>query len=390
MIGNQTAIEVSGRVPLSPEEHFDLRLKGDARLELLEPAFEDAGLAGSASADLQLRGTAQELELVGEAVLREAEGTFQGLHLSEVRADIEGSAGRVLLRSLTGKLLGGEFRLQGELPLSSAPSSGTNRLQFDVTELDVAELLSQNTDAASKPILKLSAFGTLETPTLSGTALRGSGTISRLEAGSSQLIISNPEPAAWSLAAGRLELPALRLVREGTDLRIGMTASLREGDRAWEASLRGNLDNALVNPLLGDFGLVIAGGTELDLIARSATEGFVLEGSGSLREARVVIREPPLVLSDLRGDLRFEGRRITLTGMSAEAGGGRVEGSGTFDLLGHVDLSLSADSVRLNYPEGLRSEQSGSFRLSGGRDSYLLSGDLRLLQSLYNGDLTLQ
>ena len=394
LIGNQTAIAVSGRIPLRADEEFDLRLRGDARLELLAPAFEGVELAGRASADLHLRGPLDRLDLAGDVAIQEAESTIHGVHLSDVSASVEGSAGRVQLRSLTGRLLGGEFRMQGELPLPSAQSSDMTRLQFDITELDMAGLLfaewdeRDEWDDASKPVLKVSASGSLEAPTLSVAALSGSGAISRIEAGFGPLAIANAEPAAWSLAMGRLELPELRLAEGDTDLRIGMIATLAESDLAWEATIRGRADNELLNPLIGADGVVVSGTTELDLGARSTPEGFLFEGTGSLRETRVVVREPPLVFSDVRGEMRFEDQRITLAGVSAEVGGGRIEGSGTIDALGPIDLSLAAESVRLNYPEGLRSTQSGSFRLSGGPETYLLSGDISLLQSLYNRDVT--
>lgn len=395
-VGTGTAIAVAGRVSLTADEGFDLRLKGAARLELLEPAFAGVGLAGQASVDLHLLGSLDELELFGDVTLEGAQGTFHGSRLSEITGRIEGDAHRIFLQSLTGKLLGGTFRLQGELPLPSAQTPEPHRLQFEITQFDLAELLPEREDYAADPILRFSASGFLETPRLSGSAIRGSGTISGIRAGLGELEIGNDEPATWSMEAGRLALPRLRLEGGQTDLRARAAVRLTEEGFAWEASLQGSLDNALVNPLLGAAGdIVISGTTEVDLNVRSAPEGPRFDGNGSFEGAQVVIREPPLVFSNIRGKMRFEDQEIALSGITADVGGGKVEGSGTIalaglDALGPMDLELSADSVRLLYPEGMRSEQSGSFRFSGGPDRFLLSGDLRLLQSLFSRDLTLE
>jgi outer membrane protein insertion porin family len=390
LVGNLTAIAIAGRVPLRSDQEFDLRLRGDARLELLEPAFEDAAPAGRASADLHVRGTLDQLDLAGDVSIEEGEGTIHGVNLRDVNARIEAGAGRVRLQSLTGKVLDGEFHIEGELPLPSALSSETTRLEFEVTDVDLARVLPEEEEPTSPPTLKITASGSFETPSASLLAVIGSGSISRIEAGFGELTISNPEPATWSLAAGRFELPELRLTEAETDVRIGMTANLTENDVSWEASLVGRVDNALVNPLVGSESVVASGTTALDLRARGTSEDFYLAGTGTLRDARLVLREPPLAFSNLSGEMQFEGQRITLSELAAEVGGGRVEGSGTIDLPGVVDLRLTAESVRLNYPEGLRSEQSGSFRLSGGPESYLLSGDLWLNQSLFNEELTLE
>lgn len=390
LIGDGTAIAINGRVPLAPDQAFDLRLRGDARLELLAPALEAAEPAGRASADLHLQGTLDQLDLTGDIDLDEAGAVIYGIRLDDVSATLDLDTDRVRLPSLSGRALGGNFHVEGVLPVSSPQPAETTRLQFEVTEIDLARLVFEDDETTSQPKLRVTTSGAFETRSLSLDALVGSGSVSRVEAGIGELTLTNPAAATWRLADGRFELPELRLTEAETDVGIRLVATLTEDDVAWEASLSGRLDNALANPLVAAEGIVLAGATTLDLRAQGTSEDFRLGGTGAFEDARVVVREPPLVFSNLQGDLRFDEERITLEGLTAEVGGGRVEGSGTIDLDGVIDLSLEADSVRLSYPEGLRSEQSGSFRLSGGPEDYFLSGDLWVLQSLFHGELTLE
>ncbi|HXV64439.1 MAG TPA: translocation/assembly module TamB domain-containing protein [Vicinamibacteria bacterium] len=354
LVGEDTAVGLEGVIPLSPAGRVDLDARGAVRLDLLNLWFPEAELAGRANASLHVEGILTEPEWNGDLEIDDARGKLGELEIAGGRLTIEG-------RRAPPDPVDIRFRAEGVVARTKAAEA---ELTFfgEVTSED-----AQN----------------LET-------LMGQGSLERVRIRGPELEIENDGPAQWRLESGTARIDGLRFGN------LSLAAEARPFDESveWSAQVDGTLDHALVNPFVSELGLTYSGTTSLSLTATGRGGEITLGGDGSWSGARLVLQDPPLVFSNVTGALSLDGSTIVLETLTADTGGGKVSASGNVVLSGaslaNVDLTAQASSVRLSYPEGLRSELDGSIHLTGGGERLRLTGEVDLSRAVFSRDIDIQ
>ena len=395
LVGRDTAIAIKGRIPLSTASTFDLQLYGDAKLTLVNQLLEAVELEGHASLDLHLSGSRDEPNPIGELRIDNGAVTWNGICGSGLTAIVTAREGRAYLQEASGSLLGGTFQMSGESPLPYPSVERSALFNLEVEDVDLAELSVSLDDSAIQPLALVSANGTLEARGLELSQIRGSGNIVMLLTSIGDIIIENETPFPWSFENNRLTLHELHAVGGDTALDIDLTAELKDEAWAWRSSLRGTFDNVFLNPLIRTWDAALSGTTRIDLLIEGIDEVPTFVGAGQIENAGFALREPPLVLNHLSGEVQFSGKTLRLVDITADAGGGTAQSSGqveigSFSELASLDLELAGDSIRLNYPDGMRSRLSGTLRLRGKPGLFLLSGDIRMDDALFDRTITLE
>ncbi len=388
LIGEDTAIGIDGVVPLSRDGGVVLHARGASRLELLRPWFPELEPAGRANVDVRVEGALPDPWLRGELSVEEASVRFGELLVENVEALFNWSDTAVLLEKLSGETLGGRFRVTGELPPGLIDPSAPVRLRFEATDLEPPGLVSSEGD------LRLDVEGELRGSGADLSDWEGSGTLRKARFEFRGLEIANEAPSPWVMENGRLLLSDLRMTHGETRLALGAEVSMEE-PISWTARASGKIDHAVSRIFLDELGLDFSGATDLDVSAeKKGDEPLKLAGRGMFTNARLAMRNPPIAFGNVSGEIALAGSTISLTRLTADAGGGKVEAEGTLTLdgvsLGDVDLRARARSVRLNYPEGLRSEMNGALRLHGRPDRLRLEGDAELARALLSRDISVE
>jgi outer membrane protein insertion porin family len=395
LVATDSILSVSGRVPLVPDERFDLSIRGEARLELLRAWLEEYDIQGEASLDLGIKGLRTAPAANGMLHVDLGAMTWQGIRATDISLLLEAKEDTLQLREMSGRLLDGTIQLSAEWPFFRPVVARTAKLTFAASEIDLGQLI-QTQDSAIRPLLRVSAKGSIQLPELGPETFVGSGEIHQLQTSLGDLALRNEAPVGWSIDNGRVVLTGLHVVGGETDLLVDAAADVTSANAGWQLNLRGVLDDRFVDPLLmSTADATLSGTTHLDLMLKHTSEGPRLDGVGSWDQSRLVLRDPPLVLTNFEGEARFEGKTVTLANLQAEAEGGSVRGAAVIELaalqeLSAVELELAASSISLPYPEGMQSRVSGDLRLVGSPERYLLSGEVRLLEGLYQRELTLE
>ena len=246
-------------------------------------------------------------------------------------------------------------------------------------------------DATYDTRARIVASGRFQWSSIDPSSWRGEGLLERFEG-----VVSGIELAArsapWSLADGELSLPSVELSTGGTTLELGGTIG-GPAPWTWSGRARGTIDGSALAPLLQENGAGLSGAVRIDVTGSSTAEPPI-EGTISLTNARLSLREPPAILTGLDVELRIRGDEVELARLAANTGGGTISGEGKLRLDGttiaSADLGLTADAVRLSYPEGLRSLVDGRLRLSGAGDELTLSGDISLDRAVLSRDINLE
>ncbi len=391
LVGEDTAIGIDGIVPLSRDGSVVLHARGASRLELLRPWFPESELSGRANVDIRVEGALPDPWLRGELSLEGASARFGEIRVEKVEARANWSDRALVLEALSGETLGGRFKVSGELPPQLLDASAPARIRFEATDLQPLSLAGTLEGAD----LRIAVDGELQG---SGTDLslwQGRGSIRSVRFGTRGFEIANEAPGSWSFESGRLLVSDFRMASGETRLVLESEVQPFPGPLTFRARASGRVDHEFSRLFLQDLGLTLTGVTDLDLRAeKNGDEPLDLSGRGSFTNARLVVREPPIAFTNVAGEIELSGSSISITRLTADAGGGKIDAEGSLTLegvaLGNVDLRATARSVRLNYPEGLRSEVNGDFRLRGRPDRLRLTGDLDLARALLSRDISVE
>jgi translocation and assembly module TamB len=130
--------------------------------------------------------------------------------------------------------------------------------------------------------------------------------------------------------------------------------------------------------LLQGFGAGIksSGHVDMNIAARGSSSAPAIQGQLRVANAALSTGTLPMGFEGLNTEIQISGNRIEITQLAGTVGGGKVSASG-FMVYGSkpsFNLDLHASSVRVRYPEGLRSILNGDLQLNGTPQDSTLSG----------------
>ncbi len=198
-------------------------------------------------------------------------------------------------------------------------------------------------------------------------------------------------PVRFSLRDGVFELEELALVTGDSSLRVsGSVSGLATADPALAVRAMLDLDASLIPP--GLVNASVGGRLELDVTIDGPAAHPNVRGRGGLSSGFFQSRDFPLTLSDLDLRLELRDRTILVTDGKGLANGGLLSLAGRIDLgerpgVGRAALDAGLEGFRLNYPPGLITLSDGKVRLESDGLTWLLAGDIRILQGSFREDI---
>lgn len=196
-------------------------------------------------------------------------------------------------------------------------------------------------------------------------------------------VLRNDGPIEIDLDRHVAEIGSLRLRGDGTQLEVAGSVSLHDNTMDVRATGDANL-----GILQGFFrNLRSSGAASLSAGVTGTLAKPEFSGTATLTDGRIRYFPMPRSLDDINGTVSFDAGGIRLDGASATLGGGTVSFGGRIALEGFVpgEMSLTAtgERMRLNYPEGFRSEIDADLGLRGNIRSPLLTGTVTVRNAVY-------
>ena len=198
------------------------------------------------------------------------------------------------------------------------------------------------------------------------------------------LALHNAAPIVISLERGVVKVESARMVGQATDLSLSGTIDLQQKNPL-DLRVNGRFDLAS----LRDFNEDIYGSGFIDtsVTIRGALAEPQVAGRLEVKDATLNLAELPVVVSNTKGVILFDGARATIQSLSGESGGGKVTltgfaGYGGDTLVFH--LHATAEQLRVRYPEDFSTVVNASLSLAGTNDSSTLSGHITVLRTGFN------
>jgi translocation and assembly module TamB len=176
---------------------------------------------------------------------------------------------------------------------------------------------------------------------------------------------------------GLLVLNPAEIKGTQSDFRVQAKVPL-VGDAPIQASVDGTVDLHLVQMIEPDWSS--SGQFRISLNASGSRSHPSLQGQVQLVNAAVEPSNAPIGVYDLNATIRLAGGRAEIAQFNAKAGEGTIEASGSVAYTqGAVfNLALSADHVRIRYPEGVREVIDSNLTFTGSPESALIAGEVTI------------
>lgn len=267
--------------------------------------------------------------------------------------------------------------------------SGTGRVELN-DEMD-SELSFRVTDTSLDPYLRVMqpTFSPYTSAVASGTirvvgelynpdALRIDTNVEQVNLAFLDYKLRNQSPVRLSVEHNVLQVDALKMVGEDTELDLTGSVNLTDQSLALQANGAANL--AVLQGFLPD--IRSSGRAEVTARISGTAAAPIVAGNALLTNGRMRSLWFPHALEEVNGIATFDVAGVRLDGITARLGGGGVRFGGRIGMSGYqlseFDVTAVGEDMNLRYPEGMRSTVDATLALQGPAGAPLVTGTVNV------------
>jgi outer membrane protein assembly complex protein YaeT len=202
------------------------------------------------------------------------------------------------------------------------------------------------------------------------------------------------EDVVWSFGGFAAAVPgaAQTGIPGGGELTLTGSARFAPADKAnLDFTLKGDADLRILSAFAPT--VAVDGVAKVNIGIGGPPSAPVFSGRVDVADAEVLIRDPRIVLGDLKGTIAFDGRRVLFDSFTGTANGGALVLDGGFLLAGVRPvggaLTMQMQGAALEYPRGLQSENDALLILRPEGDRWTLTGDVIVARSVFNQPISI-
>jgi translocation and assembly module TamB len=251
----------------------------------------------------------------------------------------------------------------------------------DTTVLPVAALLAVYVPSLPEGLQgQMELHATAKGPLKDKSRMEAHLVIPKLNAEYQSLQIANTVPIRVNYAKSIVGLEPGEIRGTDTSLRFRGQVPL-EGTAPMTMTANGNINLRLLRLFSPD--LKSSGIVNVDVRGAGSPQNPSVAGQIRLQNASIATITAPLGLSNANGILDIGNDQVRISNFTGQVGGGDISAGGTIAYRPQLqfNLALNGKSVRLRYPEGLRTVLDSSLTLTGTRDAATVNGRV-LIDSL--------
>ncbi len=327
-------------------------------------------------------GTVEEPNL--KASVKLANVVVNGQHVGEAAIDAH-STGKTVYYTAKSTLVGTPIDANGQTELVG---NYETKAHVSIGPLDVGKPLALFQPGGLQATSNITGTIDVSGPAKTPMGLSGRAVFKDFNVTSSGLTFKAAEPLAIGLRNGLATLEAVHITGPDTDLRASGTAQVF-GATDPKTGAPNNKAGKLDVKATGSVSTTIAQTFDPDLVATGKVVFAVgavgtigdpaLNGNVQFQGVNLAVNGIPNGLTNLNGTLVFNQDRLNVQTLTAMTGGGQLKIGGflTYRNGIYADLTATMDVVRVRFG-GLSGTANANFRLQGGPQSALLSGNILL------------
>jgi translocation and assembly module TamB len=328
----------------------------------------NAQLTGTARASASGSGTLDNPQLTATVEIPQLQ--VQQTAVSAIKAQVD-VANRQAELSLTTSVSEAYLQAHATVSLTGAYDS---RAKIDSSRIPLGPLFAIWTPQMPQGLTgETEVHATLQGPLKDPSRLRAHLEIPLLTAAYQQLKIGNSGPIRADFANSVIVLQPSEIEGTETHLRISGRVPLNRLE-----SMNVNAQGSVNLRLLGmvDPDVKSAGVVDLEMQTSGGSQRPEIAGEIRIRDASLSTAAVPLGLEGLNGTLDLKDGQIRVTQLSGHMGGGElsVRGAVLYQPRLQFNLSLQGKSIRLRYPDGVRSILDSDLSLTGNLQEASVNG----------------
>jgi len=150
--------------------------------------------------------------------------------------------------------------------------------------------------------------------------------------------------------------------------------------------VQGNIDLQVAEMFMPD--LKSSGQLQFDLDSRRYGPGSNLNGQIRIVQANLHTLDSPVGLDNANGVINVTQTRLEIASFEGQMGGGAINATGAVVYRPSIQfqLGLSANNIRVRYPEGVRAIMASNLSLRGTTQSSLLTGQVKIERISFTPD----
>jgi translocation and assembly module TamB len=349
---------------------YKVRLKAPAivlqKLRLVQQ--KNLGIQGTVTISATGAGTFDDPQLTASIQLPKLE--VQQKSIVGVKADIQ-VANKQADLSIDSQIAQASVHARGHVALSgyyqSDASIDTSALPLDVLLATFSSSVPEGFSGQTE------VHATLKGPLKDKNQLEAHLVIPTLTASYQSLQIGAASPIRADYSHSVVTLQPSEINGTGTSFRVQGAVPI-DGKSAPSLTAQGSIDAhtfQIFAPALRSSGTIA-----LDIHASGTAASPRVAGQVRLQNIAFATDAAPLGVDKLNGTLNLDSEHVQISNLTGQVGGGQISvgGSITYRPKQQFDIALKADSVRLRYPDGLRSVLEGNLAWVGSAKASTLQG----------------
>ncbi|MGH9573888.1 MAG: translocation/assembly module TamB domain-containing protein [Candidatus Acidiferrales bacterium] len=354
-------------------QQYDLNLAGNGLALAKIPALQSrARIEGVANIQASGTGTLHDPQLEMKLSVPQLQAEGQTISNTMAQINVANQHAVVALQSTVAK---GSVEARGDIALTGDRYTTAT---VDIRALPIAAiaadfLSSQASKIGGQTEINLSVKGPLKSPSQMQAQLQ-IPTLT-LTYGTAQIGLARPLLANY--AGGTLTVAPSQIKGPGTNLTFGGTVPIKSA-AAYSLVADGSVDLGAIQQF--DPNVKAAGQVDIHIHSGGQLSKPTMQGELQVKNGEFTTESLPLGVDNLNAQINLSGNRADIANFSGTVGGGTVSARG-FATIGHgstFNLALNADSVRLRYPEGLRSVLTTQLNFRGDTNSSFLTGRVQV------------
>ena len=340
---------------------------------------KNLGINGTVSFTANGEGTVDNPQLV--AFMQLPQLSIRDKSISNLKADLK-VAEHVANLNLDSQVAEAAVHARGKINLTGDYETDAT---IDTGVIPFAPLMAAYAPSVPPELNGQSELhATLKGPLMDKTRLEAHIAIPTLKATYRTLEIGIVQPIRADYADSVINLQPAEITGTGTSLRAQGRIPIA-GSSAPTLTAQGSVDVRI----LQIFAPTLASSGTLALDVRSA--GSDIAGQLQFRNVSLIPEDAPVGISKLNGTVDIGNNRLEVSKMTAQIGGGpiTVGGSITYKPSVQFNLALQGQSMRLRYPDGLRSLLDANLTFAGNTEDSTLSGRVLLDNLSFTPDFDL-
>lgn len=349
-------------------KHYEIAVNTDAlTLEKIQVLQLSAGpVNGKLTANISGSGTIDNPNLTAHLQIPDLEMRGETFHQVDAQLDAKGKHT--------------EFHLNSNVEQTSIQAKGTVELTpgypanitLDTGKVPIGPLLGRfvpNSQHGADGELEI--HGTLEGPLQNPAQLHARAEIPSLQLQAQTLKLANAAPIRINYQSGVVTVESVELKGPDTDIRLYGTVPV-QGNGAMNLVADGTVNLNILQPWTGGHS---SGMVNVQMKAHGPMTQPMIDGRVRIENAVISSDSLPLGIEAMNADVTISGNRVNITKLSANAGGGTVNVTGTasYGKTSSFNLAMQANAVRIRQ-SGVRSAVNADLAWNGSTDSSLLSG----------------